>query len=221
MSESPAFDWLTLDEDEEVVWADTPHRLSLVPAFVVGVPLSLVLVGIPIVVGAYLSHRNTNYVVTTTALYRKTGVLSRDVQRIEFDKVQNTSYRQSALGSSLGYGTVDISTAGGSGIEMRFSSVAEPQHVQTLINERIRGRRGRTGDDPGVEGARDKAAVLDDILTELRAIRAAVEESSDEPDTRTDGNLADASSRGSVDATRAPEAPGGDPADRASDRDDR
>ena len=166
------FDWLALDEDESVLWADTPHEMSLVPAFVVGIPLSLVLVGVPILVGAYLSHRNTNYVVTTAALYVKTGILSRNVQRIEFDKVQDTSYRQSFFGAQFGYGTVDVSTAGGTGVEMSFSNVADPQELQSRINERIRS--GRTG-----ETDRDKAAVLDDILAELRAIREAVEAGND------------------------------------------
>jgi uncharacterized membrane protein YdbT with pleckstrin-like domain len=167
-SDVESFDWLTLDEDETAVWADTPHELSLVPAFVVGVPLSFVLVGIPILVGAYLSYKNTNYVVTTTALYVKTGVLSRNVQRIEFDKVQDTSYRQSFFGAQFGYGTVDVSTAGGTGVEMSFTNVADPQALQRRINDRIRS-------DRDVDEDRDKAAVLDDIVTELRAIRAAIE----------------------------------------------
>jgi uncharacterized membrane protein YdbT with pleckstrin-like domain len=169
-TDSEAFDWLTLDDGETVVWADTPHQYSLVPAFVVGIPLSFLLVGIPILVAAYLQYKNTNYVVTTAALYRKTGVLSRSVQRIEFDKVQDTSYRQTFLGAEFGYGTVDVSTAGGTGVEMSFDSVADPQALQRRINERI-----RSGRDTGDAGDRDKAAVLDDIVTELRAIRAAVE----------------------------------------------
>jgi len=169
-TDAESFDWLTLDDSETVVWADTPHELSLVPAFVVGIPLSFLLVGIPILVGSYLAYKNTNYVVTTSALYRKTGVLSRNVQRIEFGKVQDTSYRQSFLGAQFGYGTVDVSTAGGTGIEMSFTNVADPQSLQQRINERIRSDR-TTGE--GTD--RDKAAVLDDIVTELRAIRAAVE----------------------------------------------
>ena len=172
-ADAESFDWLTMDEGESVVWADTPHELSLVPALVVGIPLAFVLVGIPILVGSYLTYRNTNYVVTTTALYRKTGILSRNVQRIEFDKVQDTSYRQSFFGAQFGYGTVDVSTAGGTGIEMSFANVEDPQALQRRINERIRSDRD-AGED------RDKAAVLDDIVTELRAIRAAVEGGSPE-----------------------------------------
>ena len=174
MDTERTFDWLTLDGDEEVLWSSNPHRSSLLPALAVGLPLSLVLIGIPIVASAYLSHQNTHYVVTTDGLYAKSGVLSRDVQKVEYDKVQNTSYRQSALGSHFGYGSVDVSTAGGSGIEMRFANVPEPQRVQSLINERVKahGGRGRT-DEP--RDGESPEAVLDEILAELRAIRRTVE----------------------------------------------
>ena len=165
------FDWLSLDPEEEVVWTGKPHSMSLVPALVVGVPLSLVLVGIPIIVSAYLSRENTEYVITTEALYKKRGVLSRDVKRVGFEKVQDTSYSQDFFGTQFGYGSVDISTAGGSGVELSFDSVAEPKRIQELVNERIRtrDRRGDAGD------GETKADVLDDILGELRAIRTAVE----------------------------------------------
>lgn len=178
------FDWLTLDEDEEVYWADTPHPYSLVPAAIVGVPLSFLLVGIPVLASAYLSYRNTNYVVTSAGLYKKTGVLSRNVQRVEFDKVQDTSYRQGFFGTRFGYGTVDVSTAGGSGVELQFDNVDGPRQVQTLINERIRKREARQSDGDG-------AAVLDEILAELRAIRRSVEGSQSLDDTATETTMAD------------------------------
>lgn len=164
---SPSLDWLTLDDDEELLWSSRPHRSSLVPAFAIGIPLSFVLVGIPIVLGAYLTYQNTHYVVTDAGLYKKTGILSRDVQKIGFDKVQNTSYSQTAIGGYFGYGNVDISTAGGSGVEMRFRSVPDPAEVQQLINKRIKSK------EPAKD---DKNEVLEDVLDELRAIRAELEE---------------------------------------------
>nr|WP_255150459.1 PH domain-containing protein [Halorarius halobius] len=164
----PAFDWLTLDDDESVVWSGKPHDSSLVPALVIGIPLSILVVGLFIIVGAYLQRENTEYVVTTDAVYHKSGVLSRSVQRVEFGKIQNISYSQGFFGQRFGYGDVEISTAGGSGVELSFWSVPDPKDVQELINKRVKG-----GADDAPE---DKAAVLDEILTELRAIRAAVEE---------------------------------------------
>ncbi|QZX98967.1 PH domain-containing protein [Halobaculum rubrum] len=164
------FDWLSLDPEEEVVWTGKPHSMSLVPALVVGVPLSLVLIGIPIIVAAYLSRENTEYVITTEALYVKRGVVSRDVKRVGFEKVQDTSYAQDFFGTQFGYGSVDISTAGGSGVELSFDNVEQPKRIQELVNERIRARsRGDAGDGEST------ADVLDDVLAELRAIRAAIE----------------------------------------------
>jgi len=143
----------------------------LIPALVVGVPLSLLLVGLFIIAGAYLQRENTQYVVTTDGLYKKTGVLSRDVQRIDFGKVQNTSYSQGFFGSQFGYGNVDVSTAGGSGVELQFRSVPDPREVQELINKRVKASRG----DRTTESGETKGDVLDDILVELREIRSTLD----------------------------------------------
>jgi len=168
------FDWVTLDEGEEILWSGEPHFYSIVPALVLGVPLSLVLIGIPIVLGAYLSRENTVYLLTTDGVYRKKGILSRDVQKIEFEKIQNISFSQGPLGNSVGYGNVDISTAGGSGVEMRFRAVPDPKPVQEQINTQIRQSRSgsRTG---GETDGRDTDDVLNEILAELRMIRTALE----------------------------------------------
>lgn len=161
-------DWLTLDDGESIRWASTPHKYSLVPALIIGIPLSFVLIGIPIVVAAYLQYTNTNYVVTNRGLYSKRGILSRDVKQIGFEKVQNISYSQTALGSKFGYGSVEISTAGGSGVELRFRSIPEPASVQELISREIDSRQHSDDEQAHTD------EVLKEILTELRAIRSAV-----------------------------------------------
>jgi len=191
-------DWLTLDEDEEIVWSGKPHESSLIPALVVGLPLALILIGLLIIAGSYLQRENTQYVVTTDGLYKKTGVLSRDVQRIDFGKVQNTSYSQGFFGSRFGYGNVDISTtAGGSGIEMQFRSVPEPREIQGFINKRVKGSRG----EPTTESGETKRDVLDEILGELRAIRSTLDAQQEttgntSATTSTTGNAADEQSTG-------------------------
>ena len=196
-------DWLTLDEDEEIVWSGKPHESSLIPALVVGLPLAIVLIGLFIIAGSYLQRENTQYVVTTDGLYKKTGVLSRDVQRIDFGKVQNTSYSQGFFGSRFGYGNVDISTAGGSGIEMQFGAVPEPREVQERINKRVKGSRG----EPTTQTGETKRDVLDEILVELREIRSTLEAQQDsEGNTSTTpskiGTAADEQSTGKGDTSQ-------------------
>jgi len=163
---------LSLEDGESIQWASTPHKYSIVPAFIIGIPLSLVLIGIPILVGLYLQYTNTNCVVTNRGLYSKRGILSRDVQQVGFDKVQNSSYSQSALGSSFGYGSVEISTAGGSGVELKFRSIPEPAAVQELIAREVDDREQGDG-----EAGADADDVLDEILHELRAIRRELADS--------------------------------------------
>ena len=183
------FDWLTLDDGEEVLWTGQPHVYSLVPALIVGIPLSLVLIGIPIVVGAYLGRENTVYLLTNEGLYQKSGVLSRDVQKIEFEKVQNTAFSQGPLGNAVGYGTVDISTAGGDSVEMQFRAVPDPKDVQARIKQEIRKARSGSREN-GEATSRDRDDVLDEILTELRAIRTHLENGTgdreSEPESPTD-----------------------------------
>ncbi|WP_081661547.1 PH domain-containing protein [Halopiger djelfimassiliensis] len=165
-------EWLSLDDGEEIIWAGGPDRRTLVPTVLVGLPLAIVLIGIVIIVSEYLRVTNIEYVVTNRGLYRKSGVLSRDVKRIEHEKVQDISYSQSALGNHFGYGTVEVSTAGGAGVELSFKSVPDPSGVQHLISEQLKRDRGPGGDGDG----RPTDEVLADILAELRAIRQSLEE---------------------------------------------
>ena len=189
-------EWLTLEDGEEIQWASTPHKYSIVPAFIVGIPLSLVLVGIPLLVGSYLQYTNTNYVVTNRGLYSKRGILSKDVQQVGFDKVQNISYSQSALGSSFGYGSVDISTAGGSGVELRFRSIPDPAAVQELIAREIDSRQ-----QSGSGSAADTDDVLEEILAELRVISRALtdDDSTTSPESARPADIDTSDGQSSVD----------------------
>ena len=123
------FDWLSLSFSENIVWQGQPRVKSIIPAVIIGIPTTILGIGLLIIIGAYLSVKNTEYVVTDKILYVKKGILSRSVQKIGFDKVQNISFSQGILGNHFNYGNVEVSTAGGSGVEMRFRSIREPKKV--------------------------------------------------------------------------------------------
>jgi uncharacterized membrane protein YdbT with pleckstrin-like domain len=171
MSEDGAtYDWLTLDSDEEVLWAGQPAPETMYGAYLIGIPMILLLgLGLLVIASAYLTRQNTDYVVTDKSVYKKTGIFSRSVAEIEYEKVQNTSFSVGVVGRYFDYGTVDISTAGGSGVEMSLQGVSNPQDVQKRLSRRVKEIQGST------EREEAKPDVLDDILTELRAIRVAVE----------------------------------------------
>lgn len=132
------FDWVSFDDDEEILWHGAPDELSMVPAVLVGIPLiPLIGIGLIIIAASYLQIKHTDYVVTNKRLYKKQGMLSRNVIKIDVDKIQNLSFKQGVLGNLLGFGSVEISTAGGGGVQMRFRWIEEPREVHDLITKRI------------------------------------------------------------------------------------
>lgn len=161
------FDWLSLDSGEGIIWQGQPRTKSIIPAVIIGLPTALLGIGIFIILGAYLSVKNTEYVVTDEGVYVKKGILSRSVQKIGFDKVQNISFSQGILGNHFGYGSIEISTAGGSGVEMRFRSIENPKDVQEKINNLMK----KTQDAKNRNKGRTEKDVLEDILSEVKEIK--------------------------------------------------
>lgn len=182
-------DWLTLDDDEAVLWEGSPRIQTVIPALLVGLvvaaapvavavfapdaapvpvwPLAVLGVVPPLLV--YVWIRNVEFVVTTNRCYRKRGVLSRDVLAVGFESVQNSSYEQGVLGTAFGHGTVSVDTAGGLGTELSFWNIEEPRSVQQLVLDQ---RDAVAGDEDEVPGSVEQwQAVLD----EVRALRRAAE----------------------------------------------
>jgi len=159
-------DWLTLEEDEEIKWKGQPRVKSIIPAVIFGLPLSVVGVGLLIIIGAYLSVKNTFYVVTSDGIFVKKGILSRNVKKIGYDKIQNISFSQGVFGNHFGYGNVNISTAGSEGVEMRLRSIREPKNVQEMINRNISGK----GKSKEKQGEASEKQLLKDILNEVQEI---------------------------------------------------
>lgn len=136
------FDWLSLDESEEVLWKGNPKIQRI------------------------LGIKITDYVVTNRGLYRKAGLFSRSVKKVDFNKVQNISFSQGILGKKFGYGNVEISTAGSSGIEMMYAGIENPKNVQEMINKRIKQDTVEETSD----GDASEIELLEDILKEIKEI---------------------------------------------------
>jgi membrane protein YdbS with pleckstrin-like domain len=156
----------------------------LIPSFVWGVVLLPVLgLGLLVMVGAYLTVAKTDYVVTNTTLYHKRGVLSTNIESVGIDRIQNTEFSQSFSGKQLGYGTIEISTAGSSGSDVTFRSIEDPGPVRDLVTELARGAAGPAGRSGSASGgasptaaaAGDHGDLAGELLSELRAINESME----------------------------------------------
>lgn len=178
-------EWLHLVGDERVVWTGQPRLLGYAWTLLTGILLIPVLgLGLVVLAWQYLHVQHTTFVITTDRVVHKTGIVSRTVTDLGHAKIQDTGYRQSVVGRYYGFGTVEISTAGSSGVELQFSHVDDPLAVQERLDEIGRGGSGSTGRD-GVtretaSGERSGAARLDvealsELAAELRGTREALE----------------------------------------------
>jgi membrane protein YdbS with pleckstrin-like domain len=178
-------EWLSLEHDEETVWVGEPTKLRLVGTAVTGVILIPFLIGILVLLFlpvTYLSLKHTDYVVTNRSLYVKQGVLSTNVESIDLDRIQNTEFTQSFWGKQLGFGTIDVSTAGSSGADISFSGIEDAREVRdeiTRVQRQFagssdRGARDGTGGGGRASTPADDAQVAE-LVSELRGTREALE----------------------------------------------
>lgn len=185
VADSDVSEWLSLEPGEEVVWAGEPTKQKMIGTVVTGVVLiPLFGMGLLILLFApltYLGIKHTDYVVTTRSLYVKQGILSTNIESVDLDRIQNTEFTQSFWGKQLGYGTIDISTAGSAGADISFDDVEDARAVREQISkvQREFGGRGGTdgtgGERAGDTGGPATADQLAELVAELRATREAME----------------------------------------------
>jgi membrane protein YdbS with pleckstrin-like domain len=221
-------EWVSLDDDEEIVWAGEPSVATLYGTIVTGLVLLVVLIGLLVLLGlpfAYLRIKNTDYVVTNKALYVKRGVLSTNIETVDLDRIQNTEFRESFWGKQFDYGELLISTAGSGGAEITFDGIADAKSVRDRVDELRSTRVSRGGDGMGGDAGGGSAGStpaseeqLTELIAEVRATREAferiedrlVEDATDDPEA-TNGHAAGNSSGGEADPVESDPAHGNDP----------
>lgn len=191
------FPWLSLDDDEEIVWSGRPRLQVLlyvaVPALVVPAVIVLLrpspggfVVGLLawLAIGwlGYVYVTNIAYVVSTKYAYAKRGVLGRSVTQIGLHNIQDTTLTQGILGTQFDYGTVAFSTAGGEGVTLGFYLVDDPDDVKHTVDRQI----SSVSDETGAEPTSSERPALDDLLSEASAMRGAAQRIDQALDRRGD-----------------------------------
>ncbi|ELY54463.1 PH domain-containing protein [Natronolimnohabitans innermongolicus] len=169
MAFSTTPDWFHISDEDDIVWESRPHPVSMGVGLPVGVgfallglvlagwtagdSVALTVVGLLLAVGGtalagvrYLFWTNTRYVITTAELYKKHGVVSRDVTQFRLDRVQNTSLSQTVVGRALGYGDLTVYTAGSGDPEITFERVPNPERASRHLSDQL----GEFSDDESV-----------------------------------------------------------------------
>lgn len=126
-------------------------------------------------VKSYLETGNTDYVLTTENVYKKTGVWSENVTRVGVDKIQNTQLRKDFFGNTFDYGTVLISTAGGGGAELAIADLDDPDALRTALRTQIAQVSQHPRPDAGAGASGVDPETLQTLVDEARKLREAAE----------------------------------------------
>ena len=135
----------------------------------VGAALLLAVPAVVAVAWAYLRTTNVAYVLTDRNCYRKSGVLSTRVSRIDLSTVQRTSLNKDVWGSLFDYGTLSISTAGSDGVDLRLTDLDDPDPVRAEM-QRLIGTSRSHGVGAAATTPIDESTA-DTLLADFRAVR--------------------------------------------------
>ena len=94
---------------------------------------------------------SVHYTVTTERIHIRRGLLSRNEQSTDIDRVQNVSTDQSVVERALNVGNVDFDTAGtdAGDASFRFAGVGDPRDIVSRVQHfKIDRERRRAGELP-------------------------------------------------------------------------
>jgi uncharacterized membrane protein YdbT with pleckstrin-like domain len=93
-----------------------------------------VLVFALILLAGFIRRFATVYTITTKRLRIKHGIVARNVQQTDVERVQNVNTRQSMVDRVVSVGTVDFDTAGTGNADFAFHGVENPEEVVAAID---------------------------------------------------------------------------------------
>jgi uncharacterized membrane protein YdbT with pleckstrin-like domain len=102
----------TLLQGETVLYRARISLWSLAHLIFFGVLLLVVVVGLVLLVIAWIRYRTTEFAVTDRRIIAKTGLVSRSTVELFLDKVEALQVEQSVMGRLLDFGTVTIHGTG-------------------------------------------------------------------------------------------------------------
>ncbi len=86
-----------------------------------------------VLVAVSIHRASSDYLVTTRRVEVITGILSRSSNEVKVSDIRSINVVKKGLLGYLGIGTVEFSSAGGDGIEVRFQNISGTQSVKESV----------------------------------------------------------------------------------------
>lgn len=126
-----------VNEPEEVLYQEHPSMFRNSPiGFVLCLALCIVGIGLLIFLVWWLDCKGTQLTITSQKSILRKGIFSKYTNEVFHSDVRNVQVTQSFLQRLLDAGTVGISSAGQSGLEIEVPGLPTPVKARDLINSR-------------------------------------------------------------------------------------
>lgn len=156
------YEWMNLEDDEEIEWRGHPSIIPHIPSFIVGFIVIGVAFAVPILYGdlfpelwhkvaftgvlfiastlgmvaTYLRVKSTFYIFTNDKVVRKRNIFRTQHRETPYNKIQDFEYEyESILTRILNIGVVSIWTAASDGKEYRFKDVPNPDNPNKILSD--------------------------------------------------------------------------------------
>jgi uncharacterized membrane protein YdbT with pleckstrin-like domain len=106
----------------------------LVSGAALGSGVFVALFAVAILVG-FIRRFFTVYTITNQRLRIQRGIIARNVQQTQIERVQNVNTRQGVFDRLLQVGTVDFDTAGSGDSDFAFVGVNDPEDVVAAVDK--------------------------------------------------------------------------------------
>jgi uncharacterized membrane protein YdbT with pleckstrin-like domain len=166
-----------LQEGEQILYRAYPSRVPLVPPLTLAavgalaglvawnlsgrqqgwvLALGGVVVGVALLwaLARYVELAANHYVLTDRRLLRVRGIISQSSMDSYLDKINNVEHHQSFWGRLLGYGDVEIDTAGGAEV---FPRISQPLAFKRAVDAAILAYRKGTAGQPAAAASPSSA----------------------------------------------------------------
>ena len=105
--------------------------------FMILIYITPIIIALLMIGSILISRYSCFYTLTNKKAISKVGLIRRDERSAPISKITDTRVSQGVWQRLLGYGNVQISTAGSSGYEVNFININNPYYVKTQIDDLI------------------------------------------------------------------------------------
>lgn len=124
----------------------------------------------------YFRYHTMRYRFDADGIHMKWGIIFRREVLLNYSRIQDIHLRSNLIERWLGLARIEIQTASGSATtNMTLEGMEDPEGMRDFLYSRMRGSRENKHEEKTGGGADSTAAVLLEIASELRGIRALVE----------------------------------------------